>query len=31
MATPGTRRRDLDLELEFLIVDDFLRDLLGAS
>lgn len=30
MATPGKRRRDLDPELEFLVVDDFLRDLLGA-
>jgi hypothetical protein len=30
MATPGKRRRDLDPELEFLVVDDFLRDLIGA-
>ena len=30
MATPAKRRRDLDPELEFLVVDDFLRDLLGA-
>ena len=30
MATPAKRRRDLDPELEFLVVDDFLRDMLGA-
>ena len=30
MATPDKRRRDLDPELEFLVVDDFLRDLIGA-
>jgi len=30
MATPVKRRRDLDPELEFLVVDDFLRDLIGA-
>ena len=30
MATPGKRRRDLDPDLEFLVVDDFLQDLIGA-
>ncbi|HEX4985702.1 MAG TPA: methyltransferase [Burkholderiales bacterium] len=30
MATPVKRRRDLDPDLEFLVVDDFLRDLIGA-
>jgi SAM-dependent methyltransferase len=30
MASQPKRRRDLDPELEFLVVDDFLRDLLGA-
>jgi hypothetical protein len=30
VATPDKRRRDLDPELEFLVVDDFLRDLIGA-
>jgi hypothetical protein len=28
-ATPGKRRCDLDPELEFLVVDDFLRDLIS--
>ena len=30
MATPVKRRRDLDPDLEFLVVDDFLQDLIGA-
>ena len=30
MAPPVKRRRDIDPDLEFVIVDDFLRDLIGS-